>query len=188
MSPLERIQNLPIILFLLIAGLLGYMNYSGSQTGIEGIENQIEKQKALVAEAESKVSDAKKFVSDRKKFEEEMNKVSDQLRAAVEYLPTKLNSQDVLTKISNEARSSGVNLASIQPKNSQAKGFYEELLMEVEVEGSYGQLVTFLSYISRIQRIVNIRGLDLKVKQMTEDGPILAMRGTLVAYRYMEGK
>jgi Tfp pilus assembly protein PilO len=41
---------------------------------------------------------------------------------------------------------------------------------------------------SKIQRIVNIRGLELKLKDYVDDVPILKMKGTFVAYRYVEGQ
>lgn len=59
--------------------------------------------------------------------------------------------------------------------------------MDVEMEGSYQQLVQFLAYISKIQRIVNIRGLELRMKKFEDETPLLSMKGTLVAYRYVEG-
>jgi Tfp pilus assembly protein PilO len=60
--------------------------------------------------------------------------------------------------------------------------------MDVEMEGSYTQLVSFLAFMSKIQRIVNIRGLELKLKDYVDDVPILKMKGTFVAYRYVEGQ
>lgn len=188
MSIIERIQGTSRNVFVLIGLLVSAGYYYTNQTAVEGVEKQIETQKAEMAKKDLEVKEAKKVASDKKKFEEEVNKVSDQLRAALEFLPNSLKEQEVLTRISNEARSAGVNPTSIVPKKPTAKTFYEELLMEVEMEGTYTQLVTFLAYISKIQRIVNIRGLELKVKETSEDAPILKLKGTLVAYRYLEGK
>lgn len=188
MSAVEKIQAAPIALFLLLGGGLFGLNYFNSTTEVQTIESLIQAEQAAIAKEEGKVAEAEKITSEKGRYEQEMDQVSQLLRAAVEYLPTKLNSQEILARITSEARSAGVNLSSIQPKNSQDKGFYEELMVDVEVEGNYTQLVTFLFYTTRLKRIVNIRGLELRVKAKSEDGPILAMKGTLVAYRYLEGK
>lgn len=183
----EKIQETSRNIFILLGLLVGGAYYVTNQGSIESIETQITQQRQEVQKREAEVQETKKIAADRKKFEEEVNFVSDQLRAALEFLPNSLKEQEILTRISNEARSAGVNPTAIVPRKATAKGFYEELSMDVEMEGSYTQLVMFLAYISKIQRIVNIRGLELTVKENREDSPILKLKGNLVAYRYLEG-
>jgi Tfp pilus assembly protein PilO len=188
MSIVDKIQGTSVSLFVLLGLGLGAGYYYSNQGAIEDVDKQIELQKAEMTKREGEVKEAQRVASDKKKFEEDVNRVSDQLRAALEFLPNSLKEQEVLTRISNEARSAGVNPTAIVPKKPTSKAFYEELLMDVEMEGTYPQLVMFLAYISKIQRIVNIRGLELKVKEANDDAPILKLKGTLVAYRYLEGK
>jgi Tfp pilus assembly protein PilO len=188
MSLVDKVQSTSLSLFILIGLGLGAGYYYSNQGTIEEVERQINEQKAEVTKRDNEVKEAQKVAADKKKFEEDVNRVSDQLRAALEFLPNSLKEQEVLTRISNEARSAGVNPTAIVPKKPTAKAFYEELLMDVEMEGTYPQLVMFLAYISKIQRIVNIRGLELKVKEANDDAPILKLKGTLVAFRYLEGK
>src|SRR5690606_9948143 len=148
-------------MFLIIGLLLGVLYYWSNSDTLDAQDSAIEAKKVEIETLDKAIGVAQKIANDKTKIEEENQTVSDQLKAAIEFLPNKLNEQEVLIKISNEARSAGVNPTSIQPKKAQQKGFYEELQMDVELEGSYSQLVLFLSYISKIQRIVNIKGLDL---------------------------
>lgn len=186
MSLVEKIQSQKKSVFLLIGIVLGGLYYYSSMQNLESKDLIIENKKNELQGVEDSIAEAKKIAGDKVKFEEENAKISDQLKAALEFLPTQLNEQEILQKVSAEARSAGVNPTSIQPKKSQQKGFYEELQMEIEMEGSYTQLVLFLSFISKLQRIVNLRGLEMKVKEFAEDVPILKMKGTIVAYRYLE--
>ena len=183
---MELIQRSSKGMFLIIGLLLGVLYYWSNSDTLDAQDSAIEAKKVEIETLDKAIGVAQKIANDKTKFEEENQKVSDQLKAAIEFLPNKLNEQEVLIKISNEARSAGVNPTSIQPKKAQQKGFYEELQMDVELEGSYSQLVLFLSYISKIQRIVNIKGLDLKFKNFVDDVPMLKLKGTLVAYRYIE--
>lgn len=174
----------PIYLFVGIA--LGGFYYWNNLATYEAQDAQIAAKNQELAVLDEAIKSAKRIASDREKFEQENQKVSDQLKAAIEFLPNKLNEQEVLVKITNEAHTAGVNPTSIQPKKAQKKTFYEELQMDVELEGSYAQLVLFLANTSKIHRIVNIIGVDLKVLNFVDDIPILKMKGTLVAYRYIE--
>lgn len=184
----EKIEGTSRSIFILFGILLGAGYYFMNQDQITAFDNQKTEVQSELAKREAEIAEASKVAADKKKFEEEVNKVSEQLRAAVEFLPNRLNQQDILSQISQEARSAGVNPTSVQPKKPNAKGFYEEFLMDVEMEGSYTQLVSFLAFMSKIQRIVNIRGLELKLKEYVDDVPILKMKGTFVAYRYVEGQ
>ncbi len=183
---LEMIQKASNLVFVLIGLALGGLYYWSNMDVLTSKDAVIEAKKSEIEAADEAILAAKKIAGDKAKFEEESIKISDQLKAAIEFLPTKLNEQDILTKIANEARSAGVRQTSVQPKKAQQKGFYEELQMDVELEGSYTQLVLFLSYISNIQRIVNIKGLELRFKDFVDEVPILRLKGTLVAYRYIE--
>lgn len=183
---LEMLQKASKVAFVIAGLIFGGLYYWSNSDSLSSKEAAIEAKKNELEAAEAAIQSAKKIAGDKAKFEEESTKVSDQLKAAIEFLPTKLNEQDILTKIANEARSAGVRQTSVQPKKAQPKGFYEELQMDVELEGSYSQLVLFLSYISNIQRIVNIKGLDLRIKDYVDETPILRLKGTLVAYRYTE--
>lgn len=175
-------------IFLLGGILLGAGYYFANQDQLGAQDQQLATVSQELKTRETEIAEASKVAGDKKKFEEEVDRVSQQLRAAVEFLPTRLNQQDILAQISKEARAAGVNPTTVQPKKPNPKGFYEEFLMDVEMEGSYVQMVSFLAFMSKIQRIVNIRGLELRVKEQVDDIPILKMKGTFVAYRYVEGQ
>ncbi len=183
---LEMIQKTSKFVFMLIGLVLGGLYYVNGMNNLNLLDSGIANKKIELNALEESIKAAQKIANDKAKFEEENQKISDLLKAAVEFLPNKINEQEVLAKISNEARSAGVNLTKVQPNKAQQKGFYEELQMDIEMEGSYTQLVLFLSYISKIQRIVNIKGLELRLKTYIDEISILKVRGTVVAYRYVE--
>jgi len=123
-------------------------------------------------------------LQDYGKFQTEFQMVSDQFQAALEYLPESFNTQELLKQISDESRASGVTLVAVKPKPSETKEFYEELAMDVELEGPFSLLTTFLAYMSKQNRIVNIKNVEIEFKSMVDNVPRLSMKGTLVSYRY----
>ncbi|MGE3974268.1 MAG: type 4a pilus biogenesis protein PilO [Bdellovibrionales bacterium] len=123
-------------------------------------------------------------LQDYGRFQAEFQMVSDQFQAALEYLPESFNTQDLLKQISDESRAAGVTLVAVKPKPSETREFYEELAMDVELEGPFSLLTTFLAYMSKQNRIVNIKNIEIEFKQIVDSVPRLTMKGTLVSYRY----
>lgn len=190
---IERLKPIPMSYFVAgavaLAGLYYWM-YFDSGSGIQGrIDSQTQEMEAV----KKSLSDTEAVIGDKQKFEQEYNTVSDQFRAAIEYLPSSFNIQSLLKQIYNEARSAGIELEKTVPLPSTGAGggskqFYEELNIDVTLSGTYPQLTLFLSYISRLQRIVNIRNVEIKFEKLADSTPFLTMKGTLVSYRYLEGR
>jgi Tfp pilus assembly protein PilO len=81
-----------------------------------------------------------------------------------------------------------VNLTLVKPQTPEIKGFYEELKMDVEFEGTFTNLMNFLSFISKVQRIITIRNVEIVTKEVVDGNSFLGVKGTFVSYRYLEGK
>jgi type IV pilus assembly protein PilO len=107
---------------------------------------------------------------------------------ALDFLPKELDTQDLLKKISIEARKAGVQLGKFTPKEPVSKDFYDEMPIEIGVKGEYGQLLSFLVSVSKLPRIVTVRNVDLGTPTIADRAAILTMTGVLVAYRYKETK
>jgi Tfp pilus assembly protein PilO len=185
---IERINGLsPMLCFLIGLGLAG-LSYFSMGDGLETAARSLQNAQNELETREEEVKAAQAIAKDKTKFEEELNYVSDRLKAALEYLPTDLNAQDILTKLYGEASSAGVKLSSVKPGASRMDKFYEEISLDVQLEGSFSQLTLFLSYISKLKRIVRVKDYELTVKELVDNRPILSMKGVLVAYRYVEPK
>jgi type IV pilus assembly protein PilO len=187
----ERLKTIPSHFFLgtaiALAGLYYWLYFDAG----EGIQAQITGQQAELDHVRKDLADTEAVIGDKQKFEQEYNRVSDQFRAAIEFLPSNFNIQALLKQIYSEARSAGIDLEKTipqAPKGPVEGRFYEELAIDVTLVGSYPQLTLFLSYVSRLQRIVNIRNVEIKFERMNDTTPYLTMKGTLVAYRYLEGR
>ncbi|MCB0393639.1 MAG: type 4a pilus biogenesis protein PilO [Bdellovibrionales bacterium] len=185
---IEKINKLsPLMCFLIGLGLAGF-TYFNSGEGLERLQSSVVNAQNEWDRQQEEVKSAQAIANDKAKFEEELNYVSDRLKAALEYLPTDLNAQEILSKLYGEASSAGVKLLSVKPGVGQKDKFYEEISLDIQMEGSFSQLTLFLSYISKLKRILRVKDYELSVKEVVDGRPILTMRGVLVAYRYIEQK
>ena len=185
----QQVNQMPVTHFVLIGIVLAIAYYfmmfegAGSYSArLKNLDQQIEKLEADIAAN-------KNVVKDIAKFENEVNQISEQFQSALEYLPSKSKVEDVLDQLYKIARTKGVSLTRVRPSGSSRKQFYEELSVEIQVSGSYGDLTAFIVEVSQIPRIINIRGLNLapsSKKSLTGDIN-LELSGKLVTYRYIEG-
>ena len=183
---LEDLQKLPMSKAFLVGALLAAFYYFVMFDNGKGLDAQVAKTRAQINTKQSQINQTKKKIADGKKFEEEVNKMSMQFQEALEFLPTKLDVGDILKKISTQARSAGVNVIKVEPQEQRNQlEFYEEIYIDIELEGRYDQLTLFLANISKIQRILNVKSFDMKTDSDT-GGEILSFKGQLVAYRYLE--
>ena len=182
---IEKINQLSIGMALGIGILLGGLLYMNSGDSIVMKDRQIQTMMQEVNKTKKEVKSAQDIVKNKTKYQDELNYVSDRLRAALEYLPTDLMAQDILRQMYEEARNSGVKLISVKPGQTEKLEFYEQISLDVELEGGYSQLTLFLSYISKVKRIIRIKSFELSTKEISDGIPILNLKGKLVAYRYV---
>jgi type IV pilus assembly protein PilO len=171
---------------------LGLMGAAGLHFGLGPIGGdlipQIEALRTDVEKDRIKLRETQDRAANKAKFQEEVEQVSQLFRLALDYLPKELDVQDLLKKVYSEARSAGVDLLSFKPKETKQKDFYDELPMDIVVKGNYPQLVTFLTNVSKLPRIINIMKVEIDKPEIVEGYPFMRMSGTLVGYRYKETK
>jgi Tfp pilus assembly protein PilO len=184
MDMMTRIRMMPMLYFIVIGSALGSFYYFSMFDAGGNIEAKIEALNAQLEKATSDLNDTNRVIADKTQFQAEFQEVSEKFRAAIEYLPESFNVQELLKQISDEARASGVNLVSVKPKAPEQKDFYEELSMDIELEGPFSLLTTFLAYMSKQNRIVNIKNIDIVFSKIVELVPRFTMKGTLQSYRY----
>ena len=182
---IEKINSLSMAMVIGIGILLGALYYMNGGEGIVVKDRTIQTLTQEINKIDQEIRAAEEIVKNKTKFQDELNYVSDRLKAALEYLPTDLMAQDILRQMYEEARNSGVKLVSVRPGNTQKQEFYEQISLTVELEGGYSQLTLFLSYISKLKRIIRIKSFELTTKQVEDNIPVLGLKGQLVAYRYV---
>lgn len=184
----ERIANFSTGGFLVggvvIAGLYFVTFFDSGSTQ----EARIAELSSTILKTKSDLEAAQKLADGKVVFEQEIDLVSKRLSKALQLLPTSMKDDVVLDRITREANAAGVDITNTKPRQGEMKDFYEELQIDIEMRGTYSQLTAFLSMIaaSRNQRIMSLRDLQLEFHSMADEAAILQMKGTLVAYRYVE--
>ena len=168
---LSSSKSTPILL-ILIAGLVGYIGFTGSvisSLGIPGISAQREHATAIkdtLATLEAQIASAKRELAIgtaedvRKKLEEHRASLA-LLRRLV---PERNEVPNLLDDMSTRAKLRGVNLAQLMPQPVEGGPVpFDTYRYDISVIGKYDQIGEFLGDVASLQRIIVPQNVQLAV-------------------------
>jgi type IV pilus assembly protein PilO len=164
----------PKIQRLLIAVLLGigilYVFFGTSYLPITFPAQRVEIEK-LAEESEKlnrELERANLIVGNMAKLEREFEYLHRQWAVAQDLLPEDNEISGLLRQITAAGTQSGLEFVRFAPQPAIGHGFFTENPVDVEVEGSYHQVGSFISQLSNLNRIINVRNLHLQGVKPTE--------------------
>lgn len=109
------------------------------------------------------------------------------LESLLKFIPEKLTKVDLMRALSNEAKAVGVSLAGLKDTGAPKVGdLYEELSVNVDITGSFAQLMMFLANLTRLPNIVSVSQLEISyMATRGQDDVRLKMASTVVGYKYL---
>jgi Tfp pilus assembly protein PilO len=184
----EKIENMPILVFLFLGIALAGYKYMGSLSVEEGLQAQISQLNTQLQEKKESLTKAQNSSAEIPMMKEEINNVSQSLSKATELLPTTTNPRKILEKIAQEAKSSGVRIIQSGPEEPVQKNYFDELPISIEFEGSYTQLTFFMYSLSKQKLILQPSDMELTTKSLVDRQTNLKMVGKISGYKYKETK
>jgi type IV pilus assembly protein PilO len=124
-------------------------------------------------------------------YKQQLKDLQRSFGALLRQLPGKTEVPNLLVDISQTALAAGLQQKLFQPEPEQAKDFYAELPIKMELTGSYHQFGQFVSGIAALPRIVTLHDIEIKPTQTTggkSGGGYDDLTLTLTAktYRYLD--
>jgi len=184
----EKIENLPVLIFLLVGVAFGGFNYMGSLSVVETLQTELSQLNTQLKTKEDDLAKAKTLSSEIPMMKEEIANLSSALSRAADLIPASLSTTGLLADISKDAKSTGVRITQSRPAEVIPKNYYDEVPLEVEFEGSYSQLTLFMYLLSKQQTIFHPTNMSLTTKEIVDGHSNLKMTGKITAFKYKEGK
>lgn len=164
-----------VLAFIVVIGLGYFYNISTLRDDLGRVE---QKEVGLRKEFEDKALKAANLDALRK----QMVEMEESFGALVSQLPSDTEVPGLLEDITNKGIESGLEIKSIQLQPEQAKEFYVELPISIQVTGSYHDFGTFVSGIAGLPRIVTLH--DFKITTDSKVPGVLSMSIAARTYRY----
>jgi len=184
---LDRILALPRqqrigILAGLIIGLLAldyFFLYSPQSLTISQLTENIGK---MQQERDKK----KQLVANLPRLEQQLKELDGRLRQAVAQLPDQKEIPDLLSNISSKARESGLEIMIFRPRAENPQDFYSEIPVDVVVRGGFHELVAFFDEVGRLNRLVNIRNIEIRNPKVQGERVSLDATTLATTFRFLD--
>jgi type IV pilus assembly protein PilO len=109
------------------------------------------------------------------------------LKEAVTQLPDTKEIPDLLSGISGVGRESGLEIVQFRQKPEQFQDFYAEVPVDMLVRGAYFQVEAFFDRVSQLQRIVNMRNINMKSPVLVPEDPVrLETACSATTFRFLD--
>ncbi|MBR9984412.1 MAG: type 4a pilus biogenesis protein PilO [Desulfosarcina sp.] len=178
LEQLSKVQRIAIwagVLILLI-GAFVYFSYLPKLKKIDQL-------KANLTKIEKELEIAKTNARQLNEFRKKMQDAEEQFKIVMRALPENEEIPTLLTGISKAGTDSGLNFILFQPKPDETKDFYAEIPVAMTVTGDYHGVATFFESVAGLNRIVNIRNIDMKPEKESTN---LTTTCTAVTYKFIE--
>lgn len=158
----------------------------------EKLETEIQQLTARLTESERQLRETKEAMADAERFEKLVRQNEIQFEKVMEYLPQDTNSNELTRLVNQVSQLSGARVKATQPMSvAERRDFYEMTRIKVDLQGSFSQVVLFLSSLSKVQKLLTFDSLEIK---LSEDGalvgegetPPVTLEATMVGYRYLK--
>lgn len=188
---LASMSNKSIMVVALIATLLYYFAFFNDGSALR---KNIENTDALVRTEEEKAAVSDAALREVEQVRAAVGTLVDQFKTVSTQLPTEVAMSDVIRAVDMVSKTTGVSIKVKEPQPMVRRDILEELPLKIQMEGTYGEITSFLFYISSLERIMKVRTLDMALQMPLINnfgGPPpkstgkLNFEGEIVSYRFV---
>lgn len=176
-----------VIVLSVLLGALYYFTSGDESTAL------MEKKDALVQQlstSQTTLDETKKAVANADRFEMDVKSLARKFENIVNYMPETMSSSEMTSIINSQAQIAGAIVKKIDPKSGEDKvDFFAVTKVNLTLEGTYAQIATFLSLLSKVPKLLIFEKSELVVLNGGDpESPRLTFVGTLQGYRYVGDK
>ncbi len=146
---------------------------------------EITKLRKDLSKLEQELKTAKREAAKLEEVEAQMAAAREKFEEAKKALPESEEIPTLLTNISHSGQDAGLDFLLFKPNKEKPKGFYAEIPVSIQVNGSYHDFVDFSYKISELNRIVNLKDIRMQKGGKKLENQ-LNVSCTAVTYKFLE--
>ncbi len=171
-----------LVMILLFIGVSFYM------LSFEDKNHKVEVLQAEVLQKETQRNQKQSVAQNRAAYEKKLLDLQKQLDQARAQLPDDANIGQLISQLSSRGQEVGIVIDKYRPLEETDKKIYSELGFELDIKGSYHEIGLFVDAISKLDRIIGVRNIDLQMDTEPGNQADLKSRLILVTFRYVPKK
>ena len=177
--PLAGQLGVSAVIAALICGGFYYFWYS------DALEQQRQKE-ARLATLQKEIRALEATANRLPEFQREVQALEARLETLKRILPPEKEMPDLMRRIQYLAAQSSLQIRKFNPAAVVQKDFYQEVPVNIDVEGTYHNMGAFLDRVSRMSRLVNMGDLKIKSQATQTLNNTVAVSTTATTYVYVD--
>lgn len=171
---------------MIAAAVIGAVYYFAMFDDGTLLTEQIDAANVQLVEAERQFKQTQKAMQDAERFEAEVQALQRQFEDIIKFMPESMKDSELSRIVSDCARRAELNPLSLTPAKGENKGFYETSKLSFNLQGSFPQVMRFLSELSKVPNLLTLEGVQIeKVRAGTEANAVLSFKASIVGYKYL---
>lgn len=177
--PLAGQLGVSAVIALLICGGFYYFWYA------DALEQQKQKEARLAA-LQQEIRALEATANRLPEFQREVQALEARLETLKRILPPEKEMPDLMRRIQYLAAQSSLQIRKFNPAAVVSKDFYQEVPVNIDVEGTYHNMGAFLDRVSRMSRLVNMGDLKIKAQSAQTLNNTVAISAVATTYVYLD--
>ena len=179
----EQFDQLDLKNCLLIGVFIAGFYYFFFFNNGEAIKKRIENNNREYSKKEEGLRKIEESRKDQKKYEEENRTIMNYMRIFEHYFSHDMSMNEILSKISGFIEKLELSPNILKPlKGSNEFTDYQEDMVQIQVEGSFHNIMLFISMLTKMERAIDFKKMKLKTV-IEGDFPIIRLDTNLVVYK-----
>ncbi len=134
--------------------------------------------------ATQELQKAKDSAATLNKHKAEMVTIEEKFKETAVLFPKEKEIPRLLTDISAEGQSAGLEFLTFKPLAAVPKDFYSEIPISIKVSGPYHNMGSFLDHVSKLTRIVSVSNVKMSAPKKNKGEMFLDSDCTLITYQF----
>ncbi|WP_419173246.1 type 4a pilus biogenesis protein PilO [Halobacteriovorax sp.] len=174
------------MLLILYGCFLTYEAYSEIQIEREALQNEAQSFEARINKKKRELKKLKDYEKDVERKKEEIEIVAQKLEETQRRLPKDISDNESINLIKKIGESLKIKEVQIIPSGQEENGFYITKFYTFSGKGTYLQFLLLLENISKQERILNVRDINLSKISKTNKSryEIINLAATIESYIY----
>jgi len=183
---LERLSRLPRIQRVLLYAL-SYVLITAVYVGVLylNVNNRIGKMQTDIENKQDQLVQIQQRVAQSETFEVRLQQLVSDLKVAMRELPEEREIPDLLKKMSSLGKKVGLEVRRFAPLAENMRQYVAEMPMALEVEGGYHEVAMFFDRLSKMNRIVYVKDIEMTIADERGGKVYLDVTGNVVTFRFL---
>ncbi|HHQ69346.1 MAG TPA: pilus assembly protein PilO [Halothiobacillaceae bacterium] len=163
--------------------ILGGAIYFFTLPQIDRLERLEREERSLI----NTIDDKQQLAVNLPQYEAQIEEMEIRFGELLQQLPNKQEAEALIDDVAQTSLAAGLSNRQIQPGNERVHEFYAEMPYTLVIQGTYRQLVNFISDTANLPRIVTLHNPTFKPHGAQDrEQPQLTMTIQARTYRYLE--